>query len=290
MREILVLSGKGGAGKTSICSALISLAGSCLACDYDVDASNLPLLFELSQVQEHSYSGGQVAIIDSDSCILCGLCEQMCVYRAIQEGLVSQLACEGCALCRYICPVDAVRMEARSSGRWFRGQRPDGKPMVYAELRPGEENSGKLVAELKDQARQAALQENLSLVLSDGPAGLGCPVISALTAVDLVLMVAEPGVSGMEDLFRLYELVQKRPTRVALLINKHDLHALGSQRLQNWSREKEIPLLGKIPFSLEVADAIGSGQNPLEIDWFRTIMEDVLEGMQKALQSPIAIK
>lgn len=280
MKEILVLSGKGGSGKTSLTSSFIEFSNKAIGCDYDVDASNLPLLFSLDMVEEHPFSGGQIASIDPSLCIACGLCENLCRFEAISNLQVQILACEGCALCTHICPVQAVKMQPRSSGRWFSAIRPDTGSMFFAELRPGEENSGKLVACIKDQAHRVAQRKDDSIIISDGPAGLGCSVISALTAIDLVVMIAEPSVSGIADIQRLYQLIKTRGIKAVLVINKFDINLQGCSDLERWAVSEGIPFCGRIPFDTRILDAISSGLAPGSIAEVRpqlmTVWEEVL--------------
>lgn len=279
-REILILSGKGGSGKTFIASSFINLAGPCIACDYDVEASNLPLLFTAAPEEKQEYSGGQIALIDQETCLGCGICENFCQFAAIKDKVVSSHNCEGCALCTHICPVQAVSLQPRSSGRWFKSRRAEGWPLYYAELRPGEENSGKLVSTLKDQARKGAVNERHSLIISDGPPGLACTVIAALTGVNLVVMVAEPSVSGISDIIRLYELLKNRSSAL-LLINKCDLNVDGTVQLENWAREQGIPLLGRIPFLPAVFKAISQGLCPVLLPQVRDVLEPIWQNLIK---------
>jgi MinD superfamily P-loop ATPase len=280
MKEILVLSGKGGSGKTSLTSSFIEFSNKSIGCDYDVDASNLPLLFSLDMVEEHPFSGGQTASIDPSLCIACGLCENLCRFEAISNLQVQTLTCEGCALCTHICPVQAITMRPRSSGRWFSAILSDKRNMFFAELRPGEENSGKLVACIKDQARQVAQRKDDSIIISDGPAGLGCSVISALTAVDLVIIISEPSISGIADVQRLYQLIKTRGIKAVLVINKFDINLQGSCELEKWAASEGIPLCGRIPFDNGIFTAISSGVVPGSIAEVRpqlmAVWEEVL--------------
>lgn len=280
-QEILILSGKGGSGKTFIASSLINLAGPCIACDYDVDASNLPLLFAAAPEAQQEYSGGQIAVIDPETCLGCGICENYCQFEAIKDKVVSPLDCEGCALCTHICPVNAVAMQPRSSGRWYKSRRAEGWPLFHAELRPGEENSGKLVSKLKDQARQEAMKGNYSLIISDGPPGLACAVIAALTGADLVVMVAEPSVSGISDIIRLHELLKNRSAILLLLINKYDLNPEGTIKLEEWAKQQDIPLLGRIPYKPEVFKAISQGLCPVLVPAVKEILEPIWQNLIK---------
>lgn len=280
-REILVLSGKGGSGKTFLASSLIEMMHPCVACDYDVDASNLFILFPSQEIEVSEYTGGKLAFIDANSCIDCGLCESMCAFHAIEEQKVKAMFCEGCGLCTRICPVGAVRLIPRNSGRWYRGKRDSGEPILFAELRPGEENSGKLVACLKDRAREEAARQQLPLIISDGPPGLGCPVISALSGADLVVMVAEPSVSGSQDLKRLHELLQARAVSAVLVINKSDLNPEGRKHLVSWAREENIPIIGMIPFCQEVFSAIRQGISPVSYPAIRELLKPICDHLNR---------
>ncbi len=284
VKEILVLSGKGGTGKTFIASSIIHLAGPCVACDYDVDASNLPLLFSAEIEDNQEYSGGQTAEINLELCIGCGICEELCQFAAIQDKIVSPLACEGCGLCVNICMVDAAYMRPQKSGHWFKARRMEGWPLFYAELRPGEENSGKLVSRLKDQARQEALQDQYPLIISDGPPGIGCAVISALTGVEVVVMVAEPSVSGISDIMRLHELLKNSSAHTLLLINKFDLNPEGTRKLEEWAAGEGIELLGKIPFKQEVFNAISQGICPILVPEIRELVEPIWQNIQTIME------
>lgn len=280
-QEILILSGKGGSGKTFIASSFINLAGPCIACDYDVDASNLPLLFAAKPEEKQEYSGGQIAVIDREACLGCGICENFCQFAAIEDKVVSSQNCEGCALCTHICPVQAVAMQPRNSGRWFKSRRVEGWPLFYAELRPGEENSGKLVSTLKDQARCEAHNGEYSLIISDGPPGLACAVIAALTGVNVVVMVAEPSVSGISDIIRLHELIKNRSVPALLLINKYDLNLKGTDQLEDWAGQQGIPLLGRIPYLPVVFKAISQGLCPVLLPEVRDVLEPIWQNLVK---------
>ncbi|MEN6327813.1 MAG: ATP-binding protein [Syntrophomonas sp.] len=280
-QEILVLSGKGGSGKTFIASSFINIAGPCIACDYDVDASNLPLLFAAAPEEKQAYSGGQIAVIDRETCLGCGICENFCQFGAINDNVVSFHDCEGCGLCTHICPVQAVSMQPRSSGRWFKSRRAEGWPLFYAELRPGEENSGKLVSTLKDQARREAHNGEYSLIISDGPPGLACAVIAALTGVDTVVMVAEPTISGISDIMRLYELLKNRSAPTVLLINKYDLNLEGTFQLEEWASRQGIPLLGRVPFLPAVCKAISQGLCPALVPEVGELLDPIWQNLKK---------
>lgn len=265
MKEILIVSGKGGTGKTSFTSSFLYLAGNCVASDYDVDASNLPILLKPSQQSSFIFSAAQTASIDAELCLECGLCEELCRFDAIHESQVIPLFCEGCGFCSHICPVDAISMHARSSGTCFSGTsmlNGESIPLFFAELRPGEENSGKLVAQVKSAARKKAEQENIDLLIADGPPGIGCPVISSLVGVNLAVMVAEPSLSGSHDVKRLYELLQSRGVKTALIINKFDLNPENAGQMEHWAQEQGIPCVGRVTFNTTLADAVAAGEIP----------------------------
>ncbi len=288
MKELLVLSGKGGTGKTSLTASFICLAEKAIACDYDVDASNLPILLKPVDPKGHEFSAGLTADLDKDICIDCGLCRDLCRFDAINSKYqISTLSCEGCGFCAEVCPVEAISMSERPSGRWFASMSDqDGKmvPLFYAELRPGEENSGKLVAQVKSSARQKALEEGYSLLISDGSPGIGCPVISSLVEANLVVIVAEPSVSGFHDLKRVRELLALRGVRSILLINKWDLNPEASEAMEKWAQECDIPCAGRLPYSSELAAAVAVGEVPVSRKELRDLILPVWENIAKTLE------
>jgi len=263
MKEILFISGKGGTGKTSLTSSFTQLADNCIACDYDVDASNLPILLKPQQVSSHDFSAGYTAHIDEKTCISCGLCAELCRFDAISEEFqVLLLSCEGCSFCKNICPVEAITMYPRPSGHWFEGVFNQKQKLFFADLRPGEENSGKLVAQVKNMARKTADSEQAQLIIADGPPGIGCAVISSMVEVDLIVLVTEPSDSGFHDLQRVYQLMQLRGIKGILIINKWDLNPDISQEIENWAQKNNLPLAGKIPFSEVIVQSIARGKIP----------------------------
>jgi len=263
MKEILFISGKGGTGKTSLTSSFIQLADNCIACDYDVDASNLPILLKPQQVSSHDFSAGYTAHIDEKTCISCGLCAELCRFDAISEEFqVLLLSCEGCSFCKNICPVEAITMYPRPSGHWFEGVFNQKQKLFFADLRPGEENSGKLVAQVKNMARKTADSEQAQLIIADGPPGIGCAVISSMVEVDLIVLVTEPSDSGFHDLQRVYQLMQLRGIKGILIINKWDLNRDISQKIEKWAQKNDLPLAGKIPFSEVIVQSIARGKIP----------------------------
>ena len=260
MKEITILSGKGGAGKTSVAAALASLAENSVFCDCDVDAADLHLILTPKIREEHEFDSGSLAVINSELCTNCGLCEESCRFDAIhpnQNDLpeVNPFQCEGCRLCERICPAGAITTVENTNNRWFVSDTRFG-PMVHARMGAGEENSGRLVTEIRRKAKEIALNQNAATIISDGPPGIGCPVIASLTGTDLVLMVIEPSVSGLHDAQRMYELVQSFRLPVFAVINKFDINREITQRTENFLAKNKIPLLGKIPFETDLVESM----------------------------------
>ena len=265
MKELVILSGKGGTGKTTVTAALAHLASEkwpVVLADADVDAANLELVLSPVKQEEHTFTGGEVASIDPDGCIACGRCAEVCRFEAIIPGdvyRVDPLACEGCASCFYQCPVEAIQMRERESGRWFRSDTRFG-PLFHAHLFAGQENSGKLVTTVKHQARLHAFDNGARLILVDGPPGIGCPVISASTGADLALLVVEPTVSGVHDLERVLATTEHFGIATAVAINKADLNLRRTQEIADFCAGRDIPVLGRIPYERVVTQAMVAGQ------------------------------
>lgn len=284
MKEILFISGKGGTGKTSLTSSFIELADNCIACDYDVDASNLPILLKPQKVSGHDFSSGYNAYIDEETCISCGLCAELCRFDAISpEYQVVPLSCEGCGFCEKICPVQAITMHPRPSGHWFEGVFNEKQALFFADLRPGEENSGKLVAQVKTMARKKADTEQTNLIIADGPPGIGCAVISSMVEVDLIVLITEPSRSGFHDLQRVYQLMQLRGIKGTLIINKWDLNPEISHEIEEWARNNELPLAGRIPFSKTIVQSIAKAQIPATNPEIRKMLFPLWENIMEQL-------
>ncbi|MHB8204502.1 MAG: ATP-binding protein [Desulfomonilaceae bacterium] len=256
MKEVTVISGKGGTGKTSITASFAFLAKNVVLADCDVDAADLHILAQPQVIHEEDFFGGKKAVIDHDKCSLCGICKENCRYNAISASfVVDHTACEGCALCHYLCPESAIRMEETLNGKWFISNTRLG-PMVHANLIPGEENSGKLVALVRNQAKLIAEEQNMDIVIVDGAPGVGCPVISSITGVDYVVIVTEPTMSGLHDMKRVAELVKGFNIPSSLIINKWDIHPGMSNEIEKFANSENVALAGKIPYDKTVTESM----------------------------------
>lgn len=249
MKEIVVLSGKGGTGKTSITAALASLAGQVVLADCDVDAANLNLLLQPALVERHEFSGAPKAVVDPARCTACGLCQEACRFDAIRTGAAAEvdaLRCEGCGVCLMCCPEAAITMEPTLCGHWSISSTALG-PLVHARLLPGSENSGRLVSILRQAAQQLARRSGAAWLLCDGPPGTGCPAISTLTGAGYALLVTESTLSGFEDLKRVAALVAHFKIPAGVLINKADVNSLIAARIEEFSLAAGCDCLGRIP-------------------------------------------
>ena len=266
MKQLVILSGKGGTGKTTVAAALAHLASQYLSivlADADVDAANMELVLSPTQVEEHDFTGGQLAIIDPDLCTACGICADVCRFEAVIPGdeayRVDDIACEGCASCFYQCPEEAIRMEEQTAGRWFRSDTRFG-PLFHAHLFAGQENSGKLVTLVKQQGRLQAMDSDADLLIVDGPPGIGCPVISASAGADLALLVVEPTVSGIHDLERILGTTDHFGVPALVCINKADLNQARADEIAGFCAAQGIEVVGQLPFDQVVTKAMVQGQ------------------------------
>ena len=262
MREIVIISGKGGTGKTSLTGAFAHLAASKVICDLDVDAPDLHLLLRPTRERTEEFYSGYEAQIDPELCNACGQCASLCRFGAIREEAqgftVDPIRCEGCKVCVAFCPVEAIRFELKHCGEWYLSSTRFG-PMVHAQLIPGAENSGRLVMVLKQQARELAKAEGLELVLCDGAPGIGCPVISSLSGTHLAVAVTEPTPSGRHDLERVADLCRHFQVAFAVIINKHDLNPDEAARIGAYCRERNYPVLARLPHDPIVTRAMIQG-------------------------------
>lgn len=267
MKQLLILSGKGGTGKTTVASAFIKLSGASAFADCDVDAPNLHLVMkQTSEPIITDYYGNPKAEIDAEKCVRCGKCIENCRFGAISEdaGLykVKLFDCEGCGLCEYVCPAGAVSLKPSQAGDLMLFK--DNTVFSTAKLKMGSGHSGKLVTEVKRQLRINADKADFSII--DGSPGIGCPVIASLSGVDLVLIVAEPSVSGISDMARIIKTAHMFGTQIAVCINKYDTSLINTEKIEEFCQTKRLPLVGKIPFDPEAVKAINRGLTIADID------------------------
>ena len=259
MREIVVISGKGGTGKTSVCASLAHLAADKVICDLDVDAPDMHILLDPTVRQREPFVSGNEAIIDLDVCIQCGACAEYCRFEAVrqQDGQyrIDPLRCEGCGVCVTLCPAKAIGFPDKQCGEWYVSDSRFG-PLVHAQLFPGEENSGRLVTLLKQKARALAKEQGLDLILCDGSPGVGCPVISSLSGATLAVAVVEPTPSGRHDFERVAALCEHFRVPVAVLINKDDLNPDEANAIRTLAAKRGYTVVGALPFSPDVTSAM----------------------------------
>jgi MinD superfamily P-loop ATPase len=270
LKQLVMLSGKGGTGKTSLTAGLMDLASRSrrhpVFTDADVDAANLALVTEAVPDQSHLFMGSFLAEITPEQCQNCGMCADVCRYGAILLPTenqpwhrVDELACEGCAACVHVCPETAIQLHQQQDGEWFQSTTPYGQ-LFHAELFPAAENSGKLVTTVKQQAKLYAQDNGCDLLIVDGPPGIGCPVISASAGADLALLVAEPGVSGIHDLDRIIQTLQEFNVPILVCINKADIFTPGTEDIKSLVGKYGLPLAGEIPFDEAIPDSISAMQ------------------------------
>ncbi len=271
MKEIVVISGKGGTGKTSLTASFAYLGGEQLiVADCDVDAADMHLLLAPDFGNAEDFYSGELARIDPDLCIGCGMCRDVCRFGAVMESgelfAVDPLACEGCGYCARICPVDAIENSVQNVGALYTSSIRTGTAMVHARLHIGAENSGKLVARVKRDAKRLAEEQGKQAVLVDGSPGIGCPVVSSLTGASYVVLVTEPTVSGFHDLKRVYELVHTFRIPAGCIVNKADLNKSVAEQIGEFLEEHGIELLARIPYSERFTEAMTNGKTIVEFD------------------------
>lgn len=258
MKEIVVLSGKGGTGKTSIVASFASLAQSKVLADCDVDAADLHLLLKPKVKEEKEFWSGRVAFIDEKKCTECGLCQELCRFGAIKDFEVDPVSCEGCGFCYHVCPVDAIAMKDSMSGHSFISETKYGY-LCHARLGSAQENSGKLVALVRQNAKLIAERENLDYIITDGPPGIGCPVISSLSGASLALLVTEPTLSGIHDLERVIGVCRHFGVPVLVCVNKYDLNEENTYRIESYCGNEGIEVAARISFDNVITEAIVQG-------------------------------
>jgi MinD superfamily P-loop ATPase len=263
MKEVVVLSGKGGTGKTSIVGAFTFLAENKVIVDSDVDAADLYLLLQPKTSEEHEFWSGQTAVIDESKCTCCGLCEQLCRFDAIHDLVVDVASCEGCGFCASVCPAEAITMKENLAGHWFISDTRYGT-LVHARLGITQENSGKLVATVRQQAKKIAEESDANLIISDGPPGIGCPVISSLSGTNLALLVTEPTLSGQHDLERVIGVCQHFKVPALVCINKYDINKENTRDIEEYCHRQGIAIAAKIPYDSIVTEAMVHGKTVME--------------------------
>jgi MinD superfamily P-loop ATPase len=258
MKQLVVISGKGGTGKTSLVASFAALAGTAVLADCDVDAADLHLVVQSSLVSRNDFSGGKRALIDADRCADCGTCDDLCRFGAILSDAptrsVDPIACEGCGVCVWFCPEDAIDFVDTTDGEWYLSETRRG-PMVHARLRAAGENSGKLVSLLRSEARKAAKSRNIELVIIDGAPGIGCPVIASITGADLVLVVTEPTLSGLHDLERVIRLTGHFEIPTKIVVNRYDINEKIAMQAEKHAQKLGAGVVGRIRFDPAVTQA-----------------------------------
>ena len=256
MKQILVISGKGGTGKTTIIASFAALAKNPVVADCDVDAPDLHLVLKPEIKKTIEFSGSKAAVKDNSKCVDCGKCRHVCRFDALDENFnIDYTLCEGCGACVFVCPVNALKLEEKTSGQAYISETKYG-PMAHAKLNIGEEASGKLVAIVKENAKKIAGKENKNLILIDGSPGLGCPVIASLSGVDLALIVTEPTITGIHDLTRILSVTKHFGVNPVVCINKYDINPENTEKIERFCEKEGIGIAGKIPFDGVVTEAM----------------------------------
>jgi len=272
MKELVVISGKGGTGKTSLVASFAALAEKKVLADCDVDAADLHLVLDSRRLHREDFQGGKMARILAEGCTACGRCREVCRFDAVDEEdeakagqgfFINPVACEGCGVCVWNCPEKAIAFEEAINGEWFISETRCG-PMVHARLGIAEENSGKLVTLVRNQARQLAGHRDLDLVVIDGSPGIGCPVIASITGSDLVLVVTEPTLSGKHDLMRVAELTRHFGIPTVVCINKWDLYPKVAREIEQQAIEKGMKVVGRVRYDKAVTKAQIVGSSVVE--------------------------
>jgi len=293
MRELVIISGKGGTGKTSIVASFAALAKDKVLADCDVDAADLHLIMKPEVGRREAFSGGKEAVIRQEDCIACGACRARCRFEAIRRDgggageavfTVDPFACEGCGVCVEVCPVKAVDFRPRRSGEWFISETRHG-PMVHARLGIAEENSGKLVTMVRQQASRIAQERGLELVIIDGPPGLGCPVIASIGGASLVLAVTEPTLSGLHDLRRVVDLARHFKVPVMVCVNKWDINPEMTAEIRGYCDRHGLPVAGELPYDPIVTRAQLAGESVVEHADSR-IADEIGRMWEKIMKTP----
>lgn len=264
IRELVIISGKGGTGKTSVAASLTCLAENIVIADCDVDAADLHLVLRPNVRQTTVFESGAKAVIQKSDCTSCGDCLKYCRFEAISDDFIADpIACEGCGVCAHFCPAGAIEMRPHVSGKWFISETEQG-PLVHARLGIAEGNSGKLVTVIKKKAREIAAEKGYELVIVDGSPGTGCPVIATMSGATLALIVTEPTVSGIHDLKRVHELARHFNIKTAVCINKADINPDNVTAISEFCGRNGIPVQAAIPYDIDVTRAQIAGKCVVE--------------------------
>ena len=269
MKEVVIISGKGGTGKTSISASFAQLGGKdIVVADCDVDAADMHLLLNPDFAKAEDFFSGFNAVINQIDCDMCGKCFEVCRFEAIDVDLgeyyVNSLNCEGCGYCAKVCPKNAISMQEQNIGKWYISNTKAGNSMVHARLGIGAENSGKLVAKVKNEAKRLAEKNNKKMIVVDGSPGIGCPVVSSLSGANFVVLVTEPTVSGLHDLKRVYELVKKFNIKAVCIINKSDLNQEKSNDIIEYLNSENIIHICNLPYDESFTEAMTVGKTIVE--------------------------
>lgn len=264
MKQIVIISGKGGTGKTVITGAFAALAEDKVMADCDVDAADLHLILDPEVKQSHIFKSGVTAFTHKELCEGCGACKTVCRFEAVKDDFtIDPVSCEGCGFCSLVCPQNAIKMKANTSGKWFVSDTRFG-PLVHARLGIAEENSGKLVSLVRQKAKEIAESKNYKWVIIDGSPGIGCPVIASITGVDCAVIVVEPTLSGLHDARRVIGVVKHFNVPAKMIINKYDLNYDMTEGIERWSEDNNIQILGKIIFDKAVVESVVEGKTVIE--------------------------
>jgi MinD superfamily P-loop ATPase len=268
LKEIVVISGKGGTGKTSLVACFASLFTEKVMADCDVDAANLHLILMPEKiVRENPFSGGKKATIDLARCTECGVCRDVCRFGAISpDFIVDPFSCEGCGACYLLCPAQAVNFSSHTAGHWYVSDTGNHERFVFAELLPGEDNSGKLVAAVRGEARVEAEATGKRLIIIDGPPGIGCPVISSVAGTNLAIIVTEPTPAGIHDLERIIALTNHFRIKASVVVNKCDINLSSLAAIKEYCDAHNHTFLGEIPYETAITEAQRAGKTILDYD------------------------
>ncbi len=271
MKEIVVLSGKGGTGKTSITAGFATLGAKHLVlADCDVDAADMHLLTAPEILREEDFYSGKTAKVITEGCVHCFKCMDVCHFDAVQhvddEFVIDPLECEGCSYCYHVCPTNAIEMHPRLAGKFYVSKTRFDNTLVHARLGIAADNSGKLVTKVREEAKNIAETQQMDYILVDASPGIGCPVVASLTGADFVVLITEPTVSGLHDLLRVYELIKKLHLKIGCIINKADINEEMAEKIKNFLTKNDIKLLCEVPYNTRFTEAMSEGKTIVEYD------------------------